>query len=340
MLIQQNKSLKQFNSFGIEAIAKNFALINSLDSLEELISTYYSSINKAHFILGGGSNILFTNALINCWVLKTEMKGITLVKEDEDHYFVEVAAGENWHQFVLYCIKNGYAGIENLSLIPGCVGASPIQNIGAYGVEIKDVIDSVELYHLKERLVMHFGLADCMFDYRESIFKTQLKNQFVILKVCFRLNKKPSFNINYGAIEQELQTMGIQELNIQNISEAIIRIRSRKLPDPKKIGNAGSFFKNPTLSNIQFQKIKNNFPDIPGYPSINGMVKVAAGWLIEQAGWKGYRIGDAGCNELQSLVLVNFGNATGIEIYELSSKIINSVENKFGIILEREVNIL
>ncbi len=340
MLIQQNKSLKQYNSFGINAIARNFVILDSLDSLEELITDHEFSIKNAHFILGGGSNILFTSPLIDGWVLKNEMKGITLVGEDEDHYFVEVAAGENWHQFVLYCISKGYAGIENLSLIPGCAGASPIQNIGAYGVEIKDVFDSLDLYHLREKCVIRFSASECMFGYRESIFKTKLKNQFVILKIRLRLNKKPSFKTSYGAVEQELEKMGVQELTIQQVSEAVIRIRSSKLPDPKKIGNAGSFFKNPIISNDLFQKLKPNFPDLPGYPAANGLIKIAAGWLIEKAGWKGYRIGDAGCHALQALVLVNFGNATGKEIYELSSKIIHSIENKFGIVLEREVNIL
>jgi UDP-N-acetylmuramate dehydrogenase len=263
-----------------------------------------------------------------------------LVKEDEDFYFVKAAAGENWHNFVLHCIENNYAGVENLSLIPGNVGATPMQNIGAYGVEIKEVFDYLEAYDLKENAIVHFTLNDCEFGYRESIFKRKYKDHFVILNVIYRLRKKPVFNISYGAIEKELEKMKVQELSIKAISQAVINIRSSKLPDPKEIGNAGSFFKNPTISNNQFHELQKIFPKIIGYAINETETKLAAGWLIEQCGWKGYRAGDAGCHAKQALVLVNYGNAKGEEIFSLSEKIIDSVKSKFDIRLEREVNVI
>lgn len=340
MQIAHNISLKKFNSFGIDAIARNYASFNSVESLTELIEDHHAQILQSHFILGGGSNILFTNPRLDEFVLKNEIKGIQLIREDDEHFFVEVAAGENWHQFVLHCIQNGWAGVENLSLIPGNVGASPIQNIGAYGVEVKDVIESVQAYHIAEKTLHHFSFTDCEFGYRESSFKSKWKNQFVITKVVFRLNKKPVYKTNYGAIENELERMGITNLSIQSISDAVINIRSSKLPDPTVIGNAGSFFKNPAISKEQFEVLKKQHPQIIGFQNQNGTMKVAAGWLIEKAGWKGYRLGDAGCHALQALVLVNYGKANGLEILELSEKIIHSVQDQFGILLEKEVNIL
>lgn len=340
MQLAHNISLKKFNSFGIDTIAKNFALFNNLEELSELIEKHQSQILQSHFVLGGGSNILFTKPVLDEFIIKNEIKGIQLIREDNEHFFVEVAAGENWHQFVLHCIQNGWAGIENLSLIPGNVGASPIQNIGAYGVEVKDVIESVHAFHIADKTLHHFSFTDCAFGYRESAFKGKLKNQFVITKVIFRLNKRPVYKTNYGAIEAELEKMGITNLSIQSISDAVINIRSSKLPDPTIIGNAGSFFKNPAISILQFEHLKSQHPQIIGFPNQNGTMKVAAGWLIEKAGWKGYRLGDAGCHALQALVLVNYGNAKGSEILELSKKIIDSVQDRFGILLEREVNIL
>jgi UDP-N-acetylmuramate dehydrogenase len=340
MQLLHHTSLKPYNTFGIDVWAKYFATFSTIDELAELL-THQPSIAKQQLILGGGSNILFTKNFDGL-VLKNELNGITLVKEDNLHYYVQVAAGQPWHEFVLYCIAQNYAGIENLSLIPGNVGASPMQNIGAYGVEIKDIFYSLEAYHIEERKVYNFSLLDCEFGYRESVFKRKFKNQFVILNVTFRLNKQPNFNTTYGAINQELEAMGVQEVSIQNISQAVINIRSSKLPNPKQLGNAGSFFKNPTIPNDTYQKLKETFPAIVGYPSTNqqATVKLAAGWLIEQCGWKGFRKNDAGCHAHQALVLVNYGNATGAEIFELSTNIIDSVQQKFGVLLEREVNIL
>ena len=297
------------------------------------------------FVLGGGSNILFTGDYSGL-VLKNEIMGIAKVKEDDDSITLSVGAGENWHQFVLHCIKNGWGGIENLSLIPGCVGASPMQNIGAYGVEISSVFQELKAYHFKEKTNYTFAAKDCGFGYRDSVFKRKYKDQFVILNVSFRLSKKPVFDTSYGALEQELEKMGVKELSIKAISDAVIRIRSSKLPDPNVIGNAGSFFKNPSIQSDQFESLQKQFPGIVGYPNTDGTVKLAAGWLIEHSGptdhmsWKGYRMGDAGVHEKQALVLVNYGNARGGEVLELSEHIQESISKKFEILLEREVNIV
>ena len=342
MNIQENISLKQCNSFGINAAAKYFASFNSLEQLEECLAFDQSStlnLQPLPLVLGGGSNILFTQDFDGL-VLKNEWKGIELVKEEGNHVYLKAGAGENWHRFVEYCIQKNLAGVENLSLIPGNVGASPMQNIGAYGVEIKEVFHSLEAYHIGDKKLVEFGLADCEFGYRESVFKNKFKNQFVITTVTYKLNKQPVYNVAYGAIQQELETMGVKDLSIANIAAAVIRIRSSKLPDPKEIGNAGSFFKNPEIESEQFTQLKNDFPDIVGYDLNNGKIKLAAGWLIERCGWKGYRKGDAGCHDKQALVLVNYGNAKGNEIYELSTDIILSVQKKFGVELHREVNII
>ncbi|MBN8718295.1 MAG: UDP-N-acetylmuramate dehydrogenase [Sediminibacterium magnilacihabitans] len=336
MQISQHLSLKPYNSFAIDVKAKYFAAFESVMVLEELLS---AAGHEQMLVLGGGSNILFTGDF-NGWVLKNECKGIRLIDEDDNYFYVKAAAGENWHQFVMHCIAQGYAGVENLSLIPGNVGASPMQNIGAYGVEIKDVFHELEAFHREERKLVTFTLADCSFGYRESVFKNKYKDQFIILNVTFRLRKKPVFNTSYGAIEQELEKMGVQERSIKAISEAVIHIRRSKLPDPAETGNAGSFFKNPTIPTLQFEQLQQSFPTIVGYPAGAGQTKVAAGWLIEQCGWKGYRKGDAGCHARQALVLVNYGNATGAEIVQLSTDIINSVQEEFGIHLEREVNLV
>lgn len=350
-MIAENISLKPYNSFGIDVKARYFASFASVAALAELLgdkptggSTARPTVGQAAplpspLILGGGSNILFTKDYDGL-VLKNELKGIELVNEDADYYYVKAHAGENWHQFVQYCIDHHYAGLENLSLIPGCVGASPMQNIGAYGVEIKDVFHSLDAWHLHDKTTVSFSLQDCAFGYRESVFKGKYKNQFVILHVTYRLRKQPVYNTSYGAIEQELAQMGVKELSIQAISQAVIRIRSSKLPNPAEIGNAGSFFKNPTIPNTRFQALKQSFPAIVGYPAGENETKLAAGWLIEQCGWKGYRKGDAGCHSKQALVLVNYGHAKGEEIYRLSEQIIESVQQKFGVVLEREVNII
>lgn len=339
MQLQQNVSLKPYNTFGINVLAKYFASFSTVDELAELLNNSKLQTTNSPLILGGGSNILFTKNFDGL-ILKNELKGINLVDEDADYYYVKAAAGEAWHHLVLHCISNNYAGIENLSLIPGNVGASPMQNIGAYGVEIKDIFHSLEAYHIQEQKTITFSLQDCQFGYRESVFKRRYKGQFVILAVTYKLRKQPVFNTSYGAINTELEQMGIKDLSIQAISQAIINIRSSKLPDPKKIGNAGSFFKNPQISKFRLHVMKDDYEKIPAYPVDDMYYKIAAGWLIEQCGWKGFRKGDAGCNPLQALVLVNYGNARGKEIFDLSTEIIQSVEAKFGITLEREVNIM
>jgi UDP-N-acetylmuramate dehydrogenase len=335
-MVQQNISLKSFNTFGIDVYAKNFASFSDADELTELIT---QNPNLKTFVLGGGSNILFTKNFDGL-VLKNEIKGIDLVKEDADHLYIQVGAGENWHQFVTFCINRNWAGVENLSLIPGNVGASPMQNIGAYGVEIKEVFYELEAFNLAEKKVYTFSVNDCKFGYRDSIFKNKYKDQFVILSVTYCLNKFPTLNLSYGALEQELERMNITEPNLRSVSQAVINIRSSKLPDPNVIGNAGSFFKNPLVTRSKFEELKINFPNIVGFTNDNGNAKLSAGWLIEQCGWKGFRKGDAGCYSKQALVLVNYGNASGKEIYDLSEEIFQSVKNKFGVELEREVNII
>ncbi len=348
MQVQENFSLKKLNTFGIAVNAKYFATFNTVEKINELLDFNKHQTPNAKpqtIILGGGSNILFTKNFDGL-VLKNEIKGIKIIKEDEHYVYVQSGAGENWHQFVLYCINNNFAGVENLSLIPGNVGASPMQNIGAYGVELKEVFYALEAFHLTEKKIHQFTLNDCEFGYRESIFKKKFKNEFAIINVIFRLSKIPHFNTSYGAIEQELEKMGVEEWSIKAISDAVINIRTLKLPDPSQIGNAGSFFKNPEVTHSIFDILYSKFPGIVGYNLPNGNVKLAAGWLIEQCGpkdsvsFKGYRKGDAGCHEKQALVLVNYGKATGDEIYNLSEMIITSVKEKFGVALEREVNII
>jgi UDP-N-acetylmuramate dehydrogenase len=333
---EQHISLRPYNTFRIDSIARYFATFKDTDELEEL-TTYDSSL--ATLILGGGSNILFTSDYDGL-VLKNEIAGIKVLHEDPEYVYIKAGAGENWHSFVLQCINHNWAGVENLSLIPGCVGASPMQNIGAYGVELSSVFLSLEAFHLKEKKMVTFTAADCEFGYRDSVFKNKFKGQFVILNVTFRLKKHPVFHTSYGAIEQELERMGVKELSIKAISDAVINIRTSKLPDPKAIGNAGSFFKNPSVSKEKFQNLNSKFQGIIGHENADGTVKLAAGWLIEQCGWKGYRKGDAGCHAMQALVLVNYRNAKGKEIYDLSEEILISVMEKFGIKLEREVNLV
>lgn len=364
--------LKGYNTFGIEAYARYFARFRSVTELEALLAgalpdlippgaeatgfkgpdagltsmpipesagRQSAAASSPVLILGGGSNILFTRNYDGL-VLKNEIKGLEIVREENNHVYVKAGAGENWHGFVMYCITNGLAGLENLSLIPGNAGAGPMQNIGAYGVEIKDVFHELEAFHLKDKAVVTFKKEDCAFGYRDSVFKGKYKDQFAITSITCRLSRTPVFNTSYGAIEAELEKMKIQELSIKAVSQAVINIRKSKLPDPAIIGNAGSFFKNPEITASNFERLKNEFPGIIGYPLPDGRVKLAAGWLIEQCGWKGYRAGDAGCHERQALVLVNYGQATGAEIYDLSLRIVESVHSRFGLFLEREVNIV
>lgn len=341
MQVHQNYSLKKYNTFGIDANAKFFATFSSAEILAELLESNKNISRK--MILGGGSNVLFTKNYDGL-ALKNEITGIQILSEDDEFVYIKAGAGEVWHSFVMHCIKNNFGGVENLSLIPGNVGASPMQNIGAYGVEIKGVFYELDAYHLTEKTIQKFSAADCEFGYRESVFKKKYKDQFAILNVTYRLRKNPEFNISYGAIEEELKKMNIEKLSVKAISDAVIRIRTSKLPDPKIIGNAGSFFKNPVITNHELDQLLElkNLADqkIPSYKTGEDHSKIPAGWLIEQCGWKGFRNGDAGCYDKQALVLVNYGNATGKEIYNLSEEIKISVKEKFGIELEREVNIL
>ncbi|MBL0133853.1 MAG: UDP-N-acetylmuramate dehydrogenase [Chitinophagaceae bacterium] len=334
MKMLENISLKPYNTFHIETTARYFSILNDADSLQELPLG-----NQPLMVLGGGSNMLLTKNFDGL-VVKNEIMGIELVHEDPEFIYVSAGAGENWHGFVMHCISKGWGGLENLSLIPGSVGASPMQNIGAYGVELEDVFWSLEAWHIQEKRIHTFTKSDCAFGYRESVFKKSLKGKYIILKVTYRLHKKPVFHTSYGAITQELDRMGVTEYSVSAISEAVIRIRTSKLPDPAIIGNAGSFFKNPVVSNETYEQLKASFPTIVAFPQLDKSVKLAAGWLIEQCGWKGYRSGDAGCHASQALVLVNYGNATGKQIYDLSEKILQSVISRFGISLEREVNII
>ena len=336
MQIHENFPLKPYNTFSIDAKARFFNTFSSVEQLEENVMIY---AEYPIFILGGGSNILFTRDYVGC-VLKNDVKGIEIQHEDGEHVYVKVGAGENWHQLVLYCLEHHWAGVENLSLIPGNVGAAPIQNIGAYGVELDDVFWNLEAFHIKERTVHTFTRADCEFGYRDSVFKNRYKDEFAILSVTFQLRKKPIFHTSYGAITEELEKMGVREPDIKAVSQAVINIRSSKLPDPKTIPNAGSFFKNPEVPVAKYEELKTKFPEIVAYPLAKGTVKLAAAWMIEQCGWKGYRKGDAGCHAKQALVLVNYGNAKGEEIYDLSEEILLSVNEKFGVLLEREVNII
>ncbi len=338
MQIERNISLKPYNTFGMDVQAKAFARFADLDTARALLEENRKSGNLAPLILGGGSNILFTGR-VERLVMKNEIGGIRKLGEDAEYVYVQAGGGVVWHQLVMHCIEQGWAGMENLALIPGHAGASPMQNIGAYGVEIKDIFHELEALQIADGAVVNFGLADCAFGYRESVFKRRYKNQFIITAVTYRLRRQPVFHTGYGAIEQELEKMGVQELSIRAIANAVIRIRSGKLPDPTVTGNAGSFFKNPEITEEQYAQLKAAFPGIVAYPLPQGRVKLAAGWLIEQCGWKGYRKGDAGCHPHQALVLVNYGHATGAEILELSTAIMQSVQQRFGVELEREVNI-
>ena len=338
--VQNNISIKPYNSFGIDVKAQRMAFFSSPEQLKQILIEQADFIKefKNILVLGGGSNLLFTQNFSGL-ILKNEIKGLEIYKEDELHVYVKAGAGENWHQFVLFCLENNLAGAENLALIPGSVGAAPMQNIGAYGVELKEVFYKLDALNLTTHEMISFNKEDCAFGYRESVFKNKYKNQFAICEVYFRLNKVPVFNISYGAIADALKNDFANEVSIQNIATAVIKIRQSKLPDSKVIGNSGSFFKNPEVTPEKYQQLKNNFENIVAFPLPNGNYKLAAGWLIEQCGWKGFRDGDAGCYPLQALVLVNYGSASGKEIYELAQKIISSVEKKFDVQLHPEVNI-
>jgi len=338
LAIRQDVSLKSLNTFGIEAKAHFFVEVQNKDELINiLLNNDFKDMPK--FILGGGSNILLTKDFEGL-VIKINIRGIEKIKEDAESVWVRAGAGENWHGFVLYCLENGWNGVENLSLIPGTVGAAPMQNIGAYGVEIKEVFDSLVAVNRADGELLTFSKEACQFGYRESIFKNEVKNQYVIVNVTFRLSKKANFNISYGALAQTLASMSVTTLTAKAISQAVIRIRQSKLPNPEHIGNAGSFFKNPEISKMQFDELKARYPTIPNYPVSEQTVKVPAAWLIEQCGWKGKRIGNTGSHKDQALVLVNYGGATGQEIQALAEQIQQSVLEKFGIYLNMEVNVI
>jgi UDP-N-acetylmuramate dehydrogenase len=337
MRLLENYPLQDITTFHARVFAKYYTVFSSPEFLKQILSS--PELKTMPFILlGGGSNVLFTGDF-NGVIIRNAIEGIEVISQDEDTIFIKANAGEKWHDFVLYCVNRNYGGIENLSLIPGTVGAGPIQNIGAYGVELKDVLHEVEAMNIRTLEIRKFSNAECKFGYRDSIFKEEEKGNYIILSVIVRLNKNPKVNVSYGSLSKELESMGVANPTIKDVSNAVIRIRSSKLPDPDKLGNAGSFFKNPVIPNKQFEKIKENHPTIVSFPATEGYTKLAAGWLIEQCGWKGKRIGDAGVHKDQALVLVNYANATGKEIYELSTLVINSVKEKFGIELEREVNI-
>jgi UDP-N-acetylmuramate dehydrogenase len=335
MNLQRHFNLQAYNTFGITAYCDYFVEITTVAELLEIIN--YETLKALPvLILGGGSNLLFTQDFKGL-VIKNSIKGIELIKEDEQHVWLKSYSGEVWHHLVQYAIAHNYGGIENLSLIPGQVGAAPMQNIGAYGVEIEGVFDSLEAIDLQNGTTRIFTKSECNFGYRESIFKKEAKGKYCIVSVTFKLNKQPVFNTSYGAIQDTLQQMNVA-LSVKTISEAVVQIRTSKLPDPKVLGNAGSFFKNPEIAKEQFLQLQQQYPTIPHYPAADDNIKVPAGWLIEQCGWKGKRVGNTGSHAQQALVLVNYGNATGEEIKNLSQQIQQSVQEKFGIDLTPEVN--
>lgn len=338
-MIKENYSLKNLNTFGVDVSAKYFMEVNSVEELGETLNEAQSR-NFNLLFLGGGSNVLLTKDFDGL-VIQLNLKGISEEVINENEVLVTSQSGENWHEFVQYCLAKNYGGLENLSLIPGNVGTSPMQNIGAYGTEIKDTFVSCKVLNLKTLELEEFDRKKCNFGYRESIFKREGKGKYIILEVTFKLTTNNHvIKTEYGAISTELRNLGIENPTIQDISKAVITIRESKLPDPKVLGNAGSFFKNPTISLEEFLRVQEKHPEIPNYPT-GDFVKVPAGWLIEQCGWKGKQIGNVASHELQALVIVNkTGNASGKEIFDFSTMIIDSVKEKFGIELEREVNIL
>jgi UDP-N-acetylmuramate dehydrogenase len=337
MEIQHNFSLKKYNTFGIEASAKQFVAVQSQEDLKSILAANQS---QQKFILGGGSNMLLTKD-IDALVIHIDLKGKKITAENEDFVWVESQAGENWHEFVLWTIAQNFGGLENMSLIPGNVGTTPVQNIGAYGTEIKDTFVSCEAMVIENQETKTFTKEECQFGYRESIFKNEAKNQYVITSVVFKLSKRNhKINISYGDISAELTKNDITNPTLKDVSNAVIAIRQSKLPDPKELGNSGSFFKNPILLRSDFEKIHKQFPEMKYFDISETQVKVPAGWLIEQAGFKGKRFGDAGIHKNQALVLVNYGNATGQEILNVSKNIQETIFGTFGIHIEAEVNII
>ena len=338
MNIIENYPLLKLNTFGIDVKAKYFVSINTVNELIELTKTKVFKDLRL-LILGGGSNILFTKDFDGLVILNN-IKGKEIIDQTQQSIFLKIGAGENWHELVMYTVDNGWGGIENLSLIPGNTGTAPMQNIGAYGVEIKETFIELEALEISSGKIVKFNNSDCEFGYRESVFKNKMKNQYIILNITLELKKNPVLNINYGDVKAILESQNIKNPTIKEVSNAIISIRQSKLPDPKKIGNSGSFFKNPIVSLNQLELIKKKYPNVVNYKINENEFKIAAGWLIERAGWKGKKFNNYGIHEKQALVLVNYGLANGMEIFELSEKIILDIEDKFGITLEREVNII
>jgi len=336
MTLSHNISLKNYNTFGIDVIAKNFITATTIDELRKAIELNPTNL----FILGGGSNMLLTKDIDDALVIHLNIKGKTIIKENEDYVWVTAKTGENWHEFILWCLDNEYGGLENMSLIPGNIGTAPIQNIGAYGKELKDNFIECETIEIASGKPKTFTKSACNFGYRNSVFKTELKGLYIITSVTFKLTKRNHvLNTRYGAIENELANQNVTNPTIKEVSNAVIAIRQSKLPDPNKLGNSGSFFKNPIISQTAFEQFIANFPEAPSYRVSDSEVKIPAGWLIEQAGFKGKQFGDAGVHKNQALVLVNYGNATGQEIWNLALKIKAAVLEQFGIEINPEVNV-
>jgi UDP-N-acetylmuramate dehydrogenase len=338
MEVSENYPLKSLNTFGIDVKARYFVELKADQDVIRFVRERFWS-GKRYLILDGGSNVLFTGDFDGV-VMKLSTKGIRVISQTDEIVEVNAKAGENWHDFVCWCISKNYGGLENLSLIPGNVGAAPVQNIGAYGVEQKDVFGELEAIEIEIGKIRTFSKDECRFDYRNSVFKQELKNKFIILSVTYRLLKNPKFNISYGDLNRIFADKRPEELSLKAIGDAVCHIRNTKLPDPVKTGNAGSFFKNPTVSKDQYYVLLKKHPGLPGYPTEQGQYKIAAGWMIDRLGWKGFRRGDAGVCETQALVLVNHGNATGAEILELANEIKASVKLAFGLTLEPEVNVV
>ena len=336
--IKEQFDLSKYNTMGVKANAQFFVEIRSIEELKKALEFAVKG-ELPILVLGGGSNMLFVDDF-NGLVILNKIEGIKIASEDKSDVIIEFGAGENWHKIVLYCIQNGFGGIENLSLIPGTVGAAPIQNIGAYGVELKDVFVSLDAFLINQGDLKSFSKSECHFGYRDSVFKKELKGKAIITSVRLKLSKQGKPNIEYASLEEKLSEQGVSNPTIEDVSNAVIEVRRSKLPDPNEIGNTGSFFKNPVISVNQFDELKTHHKNLPGYPISERQVKVPAGWLIEHAGWKGKRFGDAGVHSKQALVLVNYGNATGKEIWALAKDIVDSVYQKFEIRLTPEVNIL
>ncbi|MBW6478046.1 MAG: UDP-N-acetylmuramate dehydrogenase [Bacteroidales bacterium] len=339
MEILRNISLKKYNTFGIDVKSAYLTELSSEKELPYLLNWIEKS-NLPYYLLSGGSNVLFVSDYPGI-IIRVNMKGIQKVDETDDHVFIQAMAGENWEDFVDLCLKNNWGGIENLTLIPGNVGTSPMQNIGAYGMEIKDSFHHLKALELKTGEIKTFNSEQCRFGYRESFFKNEGRDKYMILSVCFRLSRRNHvLNTTYGIISQELEKIGVKQPGLYDVANVIRSIRRSKLPDPAELGNAGSFFKNPLITQGHFNTLVSEYPEIPGFPDVSGNIKTAAAWFIDKAGWKGYRDGDSGVHKMQALVLVNYGKASGNDILSLSEKIQKSVKEKFDVNLEREVNVV